>query len=186
MELFFQFLHRKVKSSLSNRKKSSPLKKLIWYSSQCWFTEGGKNQVMASISLYVWYSRTNNWKNWPIVIKEIGHLFSVKILLSVWNKTFCWILSNHFTNKFFILIDLKEGQTQTLSKVQYSKTLQKHLVFYSYNWTRKLGNVRSHIKFRPAHLQLWQNCLPNEEQIEKLPKIQVLKKKLVYERKDSI
>ena len=34
--------------------------------------------------------------------------------------------------------------------------------------TRRLGNVRWHIKIRPAHLHFSLNCLPNEEEIKKL------------------
>ena len=33
---------------------------------------------------------------------------------------------------------------------------------------RRLGNVRSHFKFRPAQLHLSLNCLPNEEEIKKI------------------
>ena len=37
-------------------------------------------------------------------------------------------------------------------------------IFYK---TRRLGNVRSHNRFRPPHPQFWHIFLPNEEQIEK-------------------
>ena len=34
--------------------------------------------------------------------------------------------------------------------------------------TRRLGNVRSHIKYRPAHLHFSLICLPNEDEIKKI------------------
>ena len=50
--------------------------------------------------------------------------------------------------------------------------------------TRRHGNLRSHIRFRPRSSTIWHNCLPNGEQMEKqqMEKHKLFfKKKLVYE-----
>ena len=52
--------------------------------------------------------------------------------------------------------------------------------------TRRLGNVRSHIKFRPAHLHFSLNCLPNEDEIKKLTYQQIVQQTTKRSKKNLL
>ena len=92
--------------------------------------------------------------------------------------------SNHTQNMYLLYIIKRERKIKRFEKPLLSPLLHECILAYfrapeianikgqkMKSLTRRLGNVRSHIRFRPRSstiLRFWHNCLPNEEQIEKL------------------
>ena len=145
------------------------------------------------------HSFTANWKwvqnrqftilQWTLICIPKHSLFVVWLFINEFRKFFSW---SQVGNQNAVLRNQTKTQKewqkwQFCLKLCFAKQSFKQLTLLSLVLTRKLGKVRSHIKFRSRSSYFWHNCPSNEWGTDKTTqKLKDFSKRLVYGQEDCL